>query len=650
MLDVFVFQKQASLADARAKAGSEKKDLQKELTKSQEECARLQKQLAKVEEELHNTTEELFQVKMEMEKYQTEIRDLQDQLSEMHDELDGAKRGEAEHGEKEAIFEDMRQLKLDFQDLLQVKEEQEEVLRRRERELTALKGALKEEVATHDQEVDTLREQYEQEIRKLLASLEDAKQVLGEESEAERLALETDRLRRRAQELENEVAKLNRIVDEAKLQENLQLLKKSTRRASIMASIMTIALISSVTSSVPCLTLQRNLTKLTQDHKELNERLKEERVQKEQFQRTKNEIEDERRLLDHTVEKLQKEIVEASQNSTQELQVQIDEYKEKNRKELTELRRQLHDRSVELESSRMAARKLEEEVCHMEEDLRQCKKERDEAILREKRLDQKVYDLEVELETVSHSKDGKPRHVKVLEDRISQLEMDLEEERNSADLLMDRIDQGREQVEQMRSELLQERAARQDLECDKIALERQNKDLKSRVAHLEGSQKSNKESLVSQLESRIQELEERLEAEERDRANLQLVNRRLERKVKEMMMQVDDEHLSLQDQKDQLNLRLKALKRQMSEAEEEIERLEHGKKKLQRELEEQTEANEQLQGQLKALRNEMRRKTASAAPLNDLVDRDDDDDVSTDREVYYRSASGYKRSSQDTTS
>lgn len=55
-----------------------------------------------------------------------------------------------------------------------------------------------------------------------------------------------------------------------------------------------------------------------------------------------------------------------------------------------------------------------------------------------------------------------------------------------------------------------------------------------------------------------------------------------------------------------LNLRLKALKRQMDEAEEEIDRLEHGKKKLQRDLDEQQEANEQLQGQLKALKTEIR--------------------------------------------
>lgn len=40
------------------------------------------------------------------------------------------------------------------------------------------------------------------------------------EGQAGRLTLEADRLRRRAQELENEVAKLNRIIDEAKLQES----------------------------------------------------------------------------------------------------------------------------------------------------------------------------------------------------------------------------------------------------------------------------------------------------------------------------------------------------------------------------------------------------------------------------------------------
>lgn len=71
----------------------------------------------------------------------------------------------------------MMQLKVEMQEILLAKEEQEETLRRRERELTALKGALKEEVAAHDQEVDKMKEQYEKEISRLQTSLEEAKQV-----------------------------------------------------------------------------------------------------------------------------------------------------------------------------------------------------------------------------------------------------------------------------------------------------------------------------------------------------------------------------------------------------------------------------------------------------------------------------------------
>ncbi|CDQ61891.1 unnamed protein product [Oncorhynchus mykiss] len=168
--------KQMGLTEAQEKAGAGVKVLQTELERSQEECSRLRDKLAKTEAELRTTLEELFQVKMEREQYQTEIRDLQDQLSEMHDELDGAKTVVADR-EKDAMMEDLMQMKLDLQEVLLAKEEQEEVLRRRERELTALKGALKAEVATHDQEVDKLREQYEKEIRKLQTSVEKAKQV-----------------------------------------------------------------------------------------------------------------------------------------------------------------------------------------------------------------------------------------------------------------------------------------------------------------------------------------------------------------------------------------------------------------------------------------------------------------------------------------
>lgn len=374
---------------------------------------------------------------------------------------------------------------------------------------------------------------------------------------------------------------------------------------------------------------QRKLSRTTQEQMQLSEALRDETEQKEQLRTLKNEMETERWHLDKTIEKLQKEmsdIVEASRTSTLELQNQLDEYKEKNRRELAEMQRQLKEKTLEAEKSRLTASRVQDEMKLLEEEVRDSRRALEEALTKRQILEQTLKDLEYELEAKSHLKDDRSRLVKQMEDKVSQLEIELEEERASADNLSERITRSRDQMEQVRNELLQERAMRQDLECDKISLERQNKDLKSRIIHLEGSYRSSKEGLVVQMEARIAELEDRLESEERDRTSLQLSNRRLERKVKELVMQVDDEHLSLTDQKDQLSLRLKAMKRQVEEAEEEIDRLESSKKKLQRELEEQMDVNEQLQGQLNSMKKDLRLKKLPSKVLEDS----DDDDLSTD--------------------
>lgn len=68
-------------------------------------------------------------------------------------------------------------MKQGVQELLMAREEQEDLLKKRERELTALKGALKEEVSSHDQEIDKLKEQYEKELKKMRESLEETVKV-----------------------------------------------------------------------------------------------------------------------------------------------------------------------------------------------------------------------------------------------------------------------------------------------------------------------------------------------------------------------------------------------------------------------------------------------------------------------------------------
>uniref|UniRef100_A0A803K8H7 Cingulin-like 1 n=1 Tax=Xenopus tropicalis TaxID=8364 RepID=A0A803K8H7_XENTR len=655
--------------DSNTKANM--KDFHDQLEQSMDENLVLRKRLGESEKELRKHLDELFELKMEQEQYQTEIRDLQEQLSEMHDELDNAK-SSVDDGEREAFIEELMQMKQSFQEVLLAKEEQEDLLRKRERELTALKGALKEEVATHDQELDKLKEQYDKELKSirdnLTAAVKNSSDIANQKDEANQLKAvfenrvkgllqENEELKSKIENLEAKIAALRQEIKD--LNEENERIKDKLSKSEKEKQQLAIALENSKDQEKEALQFarklenqledtKRSLSRVSHEHQQLTERLKEEANQKEQLRNLKNEMENERWQLDKTIEKLQKEIsenVEFSRMSTVELQKQFDEYKDKYRRESAEMQRQIKDKNLEVERACQTIKKLQDEVRHLEENLQDHQRAQDEALTKNHLLQQTIKDLQYELDAKTHVKDDRIRQIKSMEDKLSQLEMELDEEKNNSDLLLERVTRCREQIEQTRSELFQERAAKQDLECDKISLERQNKDLKSRIVHLENSHRSNKEGLVAQMETRIAELEERLENEERERASLQLNNRRLERKVKELMMQVDDEHLTLTDQKDQLSLRLKSMKRQVEEAEEEIDRLESAKKKLQRDLEEQTDINDQLQTQLTAAKKELSRRKSSPSRMNDL--EDDDDDLSTDGESLYDGPSVYTFSRDD---
>lgn len=73
--------------------------------------------------------------------------------------------------------QDLMSCQAQLMEVCQQKKRLEESLRQRERELTALKGALKDEVASHDKEMEVLREQYSADMEKLRGSMEQVSQV-----------------------------------------------------------------------------------------------------------------------------------------------------------------------------------------------------------------------------------------------------------------------------------------------------------------------------------------------------------------------------------------------------------------------------------------------------------------------------------------
>ncbi|XP_063109476.1 cingulin isoform X2 [Cavia porcellus] len=627
-------QDHAALEAERQKMAVLVRELQRELEETSEETGHWQSMFQKNKEELRATKQELLQLRMEKEEMEEELGEKMEILQR---DLEQAQAGARDTHQVEELKKELRQTQEELKELQAEQKSQEVAGRHRDRELEKQLAVLRVE-ADRSLELEQQNLQLQKTLQQLRLDCEEAsKAKLAAEKEAlvlgqRRATVETtlretqeenDSFRRRILGLEQQLKEARGLAEggeavEARLRDKVQRLEAEKQRLEEALNAAQEEE-GSLAAAKRALEIkldeaQRGLVRLGQEQQALNQALEEEGKQREVLRRSKVELEEQKRLLDKTVERLNKELEQIgndSKQALQQLQTQLEDYKEKSRREVADAQRQAKDWASEAEKTSGGLSRLQDEIQRLRQALQATQAERDTARLDKELLAQRLQGLEHEAENKKRSQDDKTRQLKSLEEKVSRLETELDEEKNTVELLTERVNRGRDQVDQLRTELMQERSARQDLECDKISLERQNKELKTRLASSEGFQKPS--ASLSQLESQNQLLQERLQAEEREKAVLQSTNRKLERKVKELSIQIDDERQHVNDQKDQLSLRVKALKRQVDEAEEEIERLDGLRKKAQRELEEQHEVNEQLQARIKALEKDAWRKASRSA-------------------------------------
>ncbi|XP_021121596.1 cingulin isoform X3 [Heterocephalus glaber] len=626
-------QDQAALEAERQKMSVLVRELQRELEETSEETGHWQSMFQKNKEELRATKQELLQLRMEKEEMEEEFGEKMEILQR---DLEQAGAG----------ARDTRQVEELKKELCQTQEELKEL--QAERQSQAVAGRQR------DQELEQQNVQLQKTVQQLRLDCEEASKaklaaeketlVLGQRWAAVETTLretqeENDNFRRHILGLEQQLKEARGLAEggeavEARLRDKVQRLeaeKQRLEKALNEAQEEEESLAAAKRAlEVRLDEAQRGLVRLGQEQQALNRALEEEGKQREVLRRSKAELEEQKRLLDRTVARLNQELEQIgddSKQALQQLQTQLEDYKEKARREVADAQRQAKDWASEAEKTSGGLSRLQDETQRLRQALQASQAERDTARLDKELLAQRLQGLEQEAENKRRSQDDRTRQLKSLEEKVSRLEAELDEEKSTGELLTERVNRSRDQVDQLRAELMQERSARQDLECDKISLERQNKDLKTRLASSEGFQKPS--ASLSQLESQNQLLQERLQAEEREKTVLQSTNRKLERKVKELSIQIDDERQHVNDQKDQLSLRVKALKRRVDEAEEEIERLDSLRKKAQRELEEQHEVNEQLQARIRSLEKDAWRKAsrsaAESALKNEGLSSDDEE-------------------------
>uniref|UniRef100_UPI0037E79BED cingulin isoform X2 n=1 Tax=Semicossyphus pulcher TaxID=241346 RepID=UPI0037E79BED len=532
----------------------------------------------------------LLKSRIEKEDFEGELKDLQDSLLSMKKKMPASDDNRSLAEELRRCHDDLKRARTDL-------DKQKGQLDEKREALQALRKASGEKEAELLSEISKLKEQSQTDKTELEKALEKAKESVSSSGKAEvdgtnlELQEANTRLRERLARMTRLHSSAPRSSDAEEAVEALEDENRSLKSQLEEA--------------------KRGVTRLSKERDELSRRLEDRDQERDALRRGKSDLEEQKRLLDRALEKINKEMevmMGDSRQSVITLQTQLDDYRERSRKDLLEAQRSSKDRLSELQRAQSNLKAQQEEVSRLKKELLVCSEERDSAQLERDLLNNRLKHFESELESEKSTYTDRTREIRGLEDKIKTLEIELDEERSSVELLNDRITRSRDQVDQLRSELMQERSARHDLEMDKSALERQLKELKSRVADLEGQTRPST-GTTTLLENKIQELEERLHSEEREKVSIQASQRRTERKLKELNATLDQERTQHVEQRDQLSLRVKALKRQVDESEGEVERLEGVRRKVLRDLEEQQELQEALHAKVTALETELKRKS-----------------------------------------
>ncbi|XP_008304666.1 myosin-9-like isoform X2 [Stegastes partitus] len=286
-------------------------------------------------------------------------------------------------------------------------------------------------------------------------------------------------------------------------------------------------------------------------------------------------------------------------------------------KQLKKVQAQMKDLIRELEDTRMSreeilaqSKETEKKLKSMEAEMIQMQEELAAAERVKRQAQQERDELQDEINNQAAKNAQVAEERRRLEARIAQLEEELEEEQCNTELTNDRLKKAMLQSDQMNVELTAERSTCQRVEGARSQLERQNKELKLKLQELEGTIKSKYKANMAALEAKIAQLEEQVDMETRERQAATKLVRRTEKKLKEFILQVDDERRNTEqykDQVDKLNSRLKQLKRQLEEAEEEAQRANANRRKLQRELEDATESADVMNREVTTLKNKLRR-------------------------------------------
>ncbi|NXQ49265.1 MYH9 protein, partial [Catharus fuscescens] len=477
----------------------------------------------------------------------------------------------------------------------------------REKETKALSLARAlEEAIEQRAELERVNKQFRAEMEDLMSSKDDVGKSVHELEKAKRaLEQQVEEMKTQLEELEDEL----QATEDAKLrlEVNQQAMKAQFDRDLQGRDEQN----------------EEKKKQLIRQVREMEAELEDERKQRSMAMAARKKLEMDLKDLESHIDTANKNREEAIKQ-LRKLQAQMKDYMrelEDTRTSREEILAQAKENEKKLKSMEAEMIQLQEELAAAERAKRQAQQERDE--------------LADEIANNSGKGALAMEEKRRLEARIAQLEEELEEEQGNTEIINDRLKKANLQIDQMNADLNAERSNAQKNENARQQMERQNKELKLKLQEMESAVKSKYKASITALEAKIAQLEEQLDMETKERQAASKQVRRAEKKLKDILLQVDDERRNAEqfkDQADKANMRLKQLKRQLEEAEEEAQRANASRRKLQRELEDATETADAMNREVSSLKSKLRRGDLPFVMTRRLVRKGTGESVS-DEEV-----------------
>ncbi|KAM9792697.1 myosin-9-like [Neosynchiropus ocellatus] len=653
------------LADKMTKTQAELDNVSSLLSEAEGKSIKSSKDLSSVESQLQDAQELLQEETRQKLSLSTRLRQMEDEqnnLREMLEEEEESKRNVEK--QVSALQAQMAEMKKKLETECSALEGAEEGRKKIQREVDGLTQQLEEKTAAYDK-LDKTKTRLQQELDDLMVDQDHLRQIVSnlerkqkkfDQMLAEEKTISTQYAEERDKAEADSREKETRALNLARDLETMTDLKDELDRTNKLLKAEMEDLVSSKDD------VGKSVHELERSKRAMEQQLEEMKVQLE-------ELEDELQATEDAKLRLEVNMQAMKTQFDRDLQAR-DEQGEERRKQLV---KQVREMEIELEDERRqrsqalsSRKKLEMDLSDLEQQIDAANKGRDDAYKQLKKLQAQMKEQMRELEELRLSRDeacnatreaekklktmeadalqfqedlGTAERLKRqaqterdelqdeitnnsskntmltdekrrLEARISQLEEELEEEQLNTEMVNDRMKRTTLQTEQLTTELAGERSTSQRLEGARAQLDRQNKELKLKLQELEGTIKSKYKSSIATLEAKILQLEEQLDIESKERQQASRLARRTEKKLKEVMLQVEDERRNTENFKDQAektNSRMRQLKRQLEETEEELTRANAYRRKLQRELDDATESADVMNREVSNLKSKLRR-------------------------------------------